>query len=105
MVWRILIQILGLEWKSLGLEFDGKRNGFGWVWMGQSAASKDGWPDIGASPKQFRHDDDVKCFDGDAIGRRANGDEKCFRWSFVICAHMRTMMMMIVTKMCLGSRS
>ena len=55
------------------------------------------------------HDDDVKCFDGDAIGdaigRRANGDEKCFRWSFVICAHMRTMMMMIVTKMCLGSRS
>ena len=38
------------------------------------------------------HDDDVKCFDGDAIGvaigRRANGDEKCFRWSFVICAHM-----------------
>ena len=54
------------------------------------------------------HDDDVKCFDGDAIGdaigRRANGDEKCFRWSFVICAHMITMMMMIVTKMCLGSR-
>ena len=49
------------------------------------------------------HDDDVKCFDGDAIGdaigRRANGDEKCFRWSFVICAHMRTMMMLIVTKM------